>query len=156
MKTILTILLCLTISQGHTTQRGDLLRSINNDKISIFVNRHYEAAQQLYKDSNIPMAISLSQWILESKYGTHKRAIETNNLGGIMTKRKLRNYESIECFYEAYEKVLNQKCYRDIDRDSIFQWVDALSYPCCTYATSRSYKRKLLSIIFKYGLDKLV
>ena len=137
------------------SKRGAFILSIKNPQLSKFFNAHYEGAERLEKDFQIPMAISLAQWFLESGFGTSKIAIERLNFGGIRRSHEYVCYETFEAFYLDYATVLSSCCYQNIDRTDLDAWTTALQWSHCKYAQSKKYKSDLNKIIKRYKLDEL-
>lgn len=143
-------------SQTENTILGDVLLSIEIDKVSIFVNKHYKGALNLWKSDSIPIAISLAQWGLESGWGRSRIALEKCNLGGIKLRSgEYRTFKNHEEFYKAYRDVLTKDCYKEKNLQELQEWIDALFHTECKYATSKNYKSKMWDIIFYFNLDLL-
>ena len=137
-----------------TTKRGQLVLNCGK-KQSLFFNAHWKECERMQKEHSIPMAISYSILILESAWGKSRRATQDFNFTGIKYNGKYAVFSSKEDFYKAFEKVLNQDCYQNIDRTSIDAWLYALQWNKCGYATSKQYKAKLSQLIRQYKLDRL-
>ena len=152
---LITFLLLLSM-QGNSTngQRGNLLCSIENRKVSIFINSIYTDAEYICSKYDLPMSLLLGQCSLESGYGTSYLANNKCNYLGIKYDGKYATFSSrLHCF-EAWAKVMRQSCYKNIQPVSLVEWYDTLT--CCKYAQSKRYIKKLNQIIFKYNLDRLV
>jgi flagellum-specific peptidoglycan hydrolase FlgJ len=158
MKTILIMALIMSLT-NPIPQKGATLCRINNDQIREFVSHHWKSSWELYRDKKIPMAISLSQWILESGYGTSSLAVKRKNIAGIMRYKdgvkSLARFKTWDDFYRAYGKVFERPCYQSLQPKTLQEWLRVLEFDCCGYATSREYKRKLERIIYRYGFDEL-
>jgi flagellum-specific peptidoglycan hydrolase FlgJ len=120
----------------------------------LFFNAHWEGAKMLQDKYNIPMALSLIQWALESEWGNSDLAKE-NNFGGIKYNGKYHHFESKKAFYFAYSRTMNQECYQKIDRTNLEAWLNAVQWSECRYAKSPKYKAKLKRLIKQYKLDRL-
>ena len=138
-----------------TTKRGAFILSIKKPILSKFFNSHYEGAEYLQKYYDIPMAISLGQWFIESGFGTSSIAINKMNFGGIKRNHSYVCYDSKSQFYLDYAAILSTCCYQNIDRSNLDDWTTALQWSNCKYAESNKYKSDLNKIIRKYKLDKL-
>ena len=136
-----------------TTKRGQLVLNCGK-KQSLFFNAHWEGAKMLQDKYNIPMALSLIQWALESEWGKSDLAKE-NNFGGIKYNGKYHHFESKKAFYFAYSRTMNQECYQKIDRTNLEAWLNAVQWSECRYAKSPKYKAKLKRLIKQYKLDNL-
>ena len=146
-----TILLLLTF-QLFATTRGDVLRAIKSDHVSIFLNAAWDDAEQVSKEFNIPMGLLLAQACLESKYGQSRLARKENNFMGIKYNHKYATFSSrLECF-RAYGRVLNQSCYKELKATSLNLWLYNLEH--CHYHLSKTYSKKIRWIYKKYGLGK--
>lgn len=162
MKSLLFILIMplmvLCQNPDMTTERGRLLMGIKMNHVSIFMNKYYDAAEELWLCDSIPMAISLSQWALESGYGRYQPALDNNNIGGLYMrdssgKHRLIKFKSMESFYRCYVRTLKKSCYKNLQPQTNEEWIKALK--CCVYATSKNYGKDLRWIIKKFGLKDL-
>jgi len=136
-----------------TTKKGKLILNCGK-KQSLFFNAHWEGAKMLQDKYNIPMALSLIQWALESEWGESDLA-KKNNFGGIKYNGKYHHFESKKAFYFAYSRTMNQECYQKIDRNNLDAWLNAVQWSECRYAKSPKYKAKLTQLIKQYKLDEL-
>jgi hypothetical protein len=154
-----TLILLMVVAMPILPNKGEFLCNINNDKVRHFVSEHWEASLKLYLEEGIPMAISLSQWILESGYGCSHAARTKNNFGGIKVykngKKINRTFRSKKEFYAAYAEIFKQECYLSFQPQTLNMWLEALSFPCCSYARSNEYISKLKRIIKLYEFDRL-
>ena len=159
MKATLILIALTLMSFGKTTNKGEALCKINNDDIRAFVSKHWEHSEYIYLTTGVPMAISLSQWILESGYASDPLAKKRKNLGGIMSyeggKKHLKKFSSYNEFYRSYAKIFTKDCYKDFQPRGIDMWLESLTFPCCSYARSDKYRSKLSRIIKLYQFDQL-
>ena len=155
MKTILLILAISIQIQAQTayTALGQVLLSIDNDKVSKYINKCYPHAVYVHEHYGIPISISIAQSSLESGWGTSYSYKVRKNCFGVRRNHEYVVYKTIRESWEHYGRVLCQPCYRKLKPKSIETWLKALK--ACGYATSKDYKWKVNSIIFKYGLDLL-
>ena len=164
MKTLLLLFLTLPLFAQFercevNEHRAEVLSSINNKRVSVFINEHWNGAYELWVTDSIPMGFSLTQWGLESGWGTASLAKERNNYGGIRHKyegrMRLKPFTDKQAFYKAYAKIFKRECYKRLKLRSIDNWIKAVSYRGCYYASSKEYEAKLKSIIKMYGLNKI-
>ena len=150
MKTTIIIILALSL-HAEATVRGDVLRAIDNDHVSKFLNAAWNDAEQVSKEFNIPMGLLLAQACLESKYGQSRLAVEENNFMGIKYNHKYATFKSrLECF-RAYGRVLNQSCYKELEATSLNLWLYNLEH--CKYHLSKTYSKKIRWIYYKFKLN---
>src|SRR5690606_28608463 len=128
-----------------------------------------EEEMRLY---HIPASITLAQGILESASGKGRLAVEANNHFGIKchewTGDKI--YHDDDASQECFRKYIDAKySYRDhslfltgrsrygdlfkLKKNDYKGWAKGLK--AAGYATDRKYPDKLISLIERYGLDKL-
>ena len=97
--TILILLLSLTAAAQNTkpvatTNLGQCLLKIENDKVSCFINRIYNDAVFVREKYGIPVALTIGQACFESGYGKSKLAKESNNFFGIRRNHQFCKYKS--------------------------------------------------------------
>ena len=152
MKKLLTIILILATFQTFASVRGDVLRNIQNDKVSKFINSIWVDTKYIAEKYELPQGLLISMACLESGYGSSRLAKEQNNLLGIKYNHKYATfYTRLDCF-EAWAKVLNQECYKELEFNTIGGWLYQLDY--CGYHQSETYSKKIKWIYYKFGLDK--
>jgi flagellum-specific peptidoglycan hydrolase FlgJ len=152
-KQLLILSILLLALQTNGTQRGDLLLSINNKRVSIFVNHVWVQAKRINEEHGIPMSLILGVCALETKYGTSRRCVEDCNFFAVKRNHKYCVYNSMEESFDDFVKVLKQRCYKNLKPISLPSWYEALK--CCGYFQSKTYIRKLNWIIYHWGFDKL-
>jgi flagellum-specific peptidoglycan hydrolase FlgJ len=114
MKTLFLVLL----TASTLGKRGELLCSIENNKVSIFFNRIYDDADYVSKSYGLPMSLLMAQAALESGWGMSNLAINKCNYLGIKYKGEYREFSSRkECFMK-WGKVLKQNCYNNLQPKS--------------------------------------
>lgn len=151
MKIITIILLLGTQLQAST--RGDILKAIDSDHVSKYFNSIWSDAETVAKETGLPQGLLMAMSALESGFGRSRLAKEQNNHLGIKRNGEYRTFKSrLECF-RAWAKVLNQRCYKEIEFKTLNGWLYQLEY--CHYHLSKTYSNKIRSIYYKYGLDKL-
>jgi flagellum-specific peptidoglycan hydrolase FlgJ len=153
MRITLTILLLLS-TVANSTDRGELLMSINNKRVSKFLNHIWPQAKRISEKHGIPMSLILGISSLETKYGQSRRCVEDCNYFAVKRNHKYCVYNSMEESFDDFVRVLQQRCYRNLQPDSLPTWYDALT--CCGYMESKTYIRKLNWIIFHFGFDKII
>jgi len=156
MKMILITLLLLLATESNSTngQRGNLLCSIENKKVSKFINRIYSDAEHVCNKYNLPLSLLLGQCCLESGYGSSRLCKERCNYLGIKYEGRYAEFESRRHCFESWAKVMRQKCYKNLQPSTLIEWYDTLT--CCKYAQSKRYIKKLNWIIFRWNLDKII
>jgi len=153
MKTLLTLLICLLSLQTNGTTRGDILKVIDNKKVSLFINRIYNDAEKAAKEFNVPLGLMIAQACLESGYGTSNLALEKCNMLGIKRSGKYVDYPNLlECFRD-YGRVLNQDCYKELECTSLNLWLYNLDH--CGYHGTKNYSKLIKRIYYKYNLNML-
>lgn len=70
-------------------------------------------------------------------------------------KMRLKRFSSKTQFYHFYAAIFQQDYYQGLAPKSLNEWIEAVSYKACYYASSLQYENKLKSIIKKYGLGVL-
>jgi hypothetical protein len=152
MKATIIFLFCLLSLQTGATTRGDILKSITNDKVSIFINSIYDEAETVSKEFNLPMGLLIAQACLESGYGSSKLS-ERCNLLGLKKGGKYAEYETIlECF-RHWGRTLSQPCYKEIPCDSLNLWLYQLDH--CKYHGTPNYGKLIKRIYYKNKLNLL-
>lgn len=155
MKALTICLLFLSTVTGATNgngARGFILCSMPEkyDHVSMFINKHWNAAQAIQNEVGVPIAISLAVWSLESKYGA--KPIKLNNFGSIKKKGSYVCYDHVSHFYTDFAKIFKHECYLSLQPYTLHEWCESLQYECCTYAVSRKYYKKLMWIIKEFNL----
>lgn len=150
-KTIFFIL--LLSSSAIAQQRGYILCNIESDRVSKYVNSIWSDCEEISKANNIPLALIIAQCCLESGFGKSEFAKERNNHLGIKYNGTYATFSSFKECLNAYARIFEQSCYKDLQPGTLLEWIDSLTYPCCSYATSPKYAKKLIYIIKKYNLD---
>lgn len=141
----------IALNTGAST-RGDILRGIDNDKVSKFINSVWDDAQTVAHEYNIPMGLLIAQSALESGWGKSSICKTKNNFLGIRYNHEYATFESrLECF-RAYGRVLSQNCYKEIPMSSLNVCLYLLE--SCHYHQSENYSNKIRSIYYKYNLSK--
>lgn len=154
--TLILILLFFTIQTGATTGRGYILCSIKKDHVSKYINSIWDDAEWCSKKYKIPLALIIAQLSLESGYGRSFNARNLNNHLGIRPEGKYSSFASVRDCLDMYGRILTTgSCYMDFQPHNLQEWIEAVSYPCCTWATSRKYTKKINWIINKYNLNEL-
>ena len=153
MRTIL-ILFLSTVTLAVNGHRGELLCSIDNRKVSIFINSIYEDAEKVCKKYDLPLGLLIAQACLESGFGSSYYARERCNFLGIKYEGVYAEFESAEKCFEAWARVLSKDCYKEIPTTSLNLWLYQLD-ACCYHMAGGRYSRKIRSIYYKYGLDIL-
>jgi len=136
-----------------TTPLGAVLLSIDNDKVSIFINSVYKDAKRIEKDFGVPVALVIAQAAQETGWGKSKLCQENNNYFGIRRNHEHMRYETKAQSFSDYGGVMTQRCYNVLTPKNLDEWYRALEF--CNYAGHKKKEKKLNSIIFKYGLDLL-
>ena len=155
MKTILLILAISIQIQAQTayTALGQVLLSIDNDKVSKYINKCYPHAVYVHEHFGIPISISIGQSCLETGFGTSYSYKVRKNCFGVRRNHEYMIYKTIRESWEDFGSVLCKMCYKRLAPTTIEEWLKALK--ACKYAKSKDYKWKVNSIIFKYGIDLL-
>jgi flagellum-specific peptidoglycan hydrolase FlgJ len=136
-----------------TTPLGAVLLAIDNDKVSIFINKVYKDAKRIEKDYGVPVALVIAQAAQETGWGKSKLCQENNNYFGIRRNHENMRYETKAQSFTDYGGVMSQRCYNVLTPKNLNEWYRALEF--CNYAGHKEYAKKLNSIILKYGLDLL-
>lgn len=136
-----------------TTPLGAVLLSIDNDKVSIFINSVYKDAKRIEKDYGVPVALVIAQAAQETGFGKSRLCKEDNNYFGIRRNHENMRYETKAQSFTDYGGVMSQRCYNVLTPKNLDEWLRALNL--CNYAGHKEYTKKLNSIILKYGLDLL-
>ena len=136
-----------------TTPLGAVLLSIDNDQVSIFINKVYKDAKRIEKDYGVPVALVIAQAAQETGWGKSKLCKENNNYFGVRRNHEHMKYETKAQSFSDYGGVMTQRCYNVLTPKDLNEWYRALEF--CNYAGHKEYSKKLNSIIFKYGLDLL-
>lgn len=158
MKPILiTILLLHSISSNNYdiyitpgVPSHDPLERITDCKAYDYIQSVYPIIQQVSQQYNIPEPIIMAQAIQESGFGTSNLAINHCNHLGIRGNHKYRHYDNETNCFNHYGRVLNQKCYRNLQPKTVDEWLQALV--CCGYAADSIYVVHLKQIIQQYNL----
>ncbi len=155
MKTLLILLLPLVTFAQYpdskaVTERGAILMSCKKDHVSLFFNRHWTQAKDIERKYKVPFQLVLAQMALESGWGKSKFARERCNFVGIKFEGSYAYFKSVEDCLDIYGRVVNQSCYKNLQPNTVDEWLEALK--CCGYATSKQYQKKLKLIINKYNL----
>lgn len=128
--------------------------------------------------SNIPVSITLAQYLLESGVeGNSALVTDCNGLFGVkgkgtagscylstweqlpsgekvIIKADFRKYNNLVESIEDHMVVLQQECYTKKNLSTKEEWATALNYQNCGYATDQAYTEKILSMIDTYRLDR--
>ena len=136
-----------------TTPLGAVLLSIDNDQVSIFINKVYKDAKRIEKDFGVPVALVIAQAAQETGWGKSNLCKENNNYFGIRRNHENMKYETKAQSFSDYGGVMSQRCYNVLTPQDLDEWLRALNL--CNYAGHKEYTKKLNSIIYKYGLDLL-
>lgn len=155
MKTITLFLLLLISSSMQGQYRGYILSNIESDRVSRYINSIWDDCEKVSKVNNIPLALIIAQCCLESGFGKSNFAKTRNNHLGIKFEGVYASFNSFEHCLQAYSRVFKNSCYTDLQPKTLLQWIESLTYSCCTYAISPRYAKKLKFIIKKYNLDVL-
>lgn len=135
--------------QTELSTRGDILKQINNKKVSLFFNRIWDDALFVSTEYKIPIALVLSQAAQESGWGTSELCRHNNNYFGV---KHCGKYQSYNCKFESFEdyalNVLGADCYNGCA--TLQDWFDRLE--CCHYASDKGYVKSLKKIIEKHKL----
>jgi len=149
----LKLLLALTLMSFTNGNRGELLCSIENKKVSIFINSIYQDAETVCKESGLPMGLLIAQACLESGYRTSTVSLEKCNLLGLRRNHEYIEYPNqLECF-RHWSRTLQKDCYKEIECTSLNLWLYQLR--ACGYHQSKNYSKKIRAIYYKYNLDIL-
>lgn len=148
---ILALLLGLSL-QSQAQYRGYILCSIDNPKVSCYINHIWDDCQYISKEYNLPLSLILAQCCLESGFGTSRLAKQNNHLG-IKLQGQYATFTSLRECLSIYANTLTNECYRSLQPQSLLEWIDSLRWECCSYAKSPEYSKKLIRIIEKYNLD---
>lgn len=135
--------------------KGEVLCSIpsRQSHVSLFLNHHWDNAEEVQKETGLPMAVCLAIWCLESKYG--KNPIKPYNIGSIRKNGAYVCYDSEAAFLDDFKSIFKKPCYSEWKPETIDEWISALDKECCRYAMSKRYTKKIKQIIKKYNLDKI-
>jgi flagellum-specific peptidoglycan hydrolase FlgJ len=153
MKATIIFLFCLLSLQTGATTRGEVLKQIDNKKASLFLNKHWNDAEEAAKEYNVPLGLLLAQAAFESGWGTSRLATENCNLLGLKKRGNYAEYENfLECF-RHYGRTLNQPCYKEIPTTSLNLWLYQLDH--CKYHSDKSYSKHIKRIYYGFGLDKI-
>ena len=151
-----TILLLLTF-QLFATTRGDVLRAIKSDHVSIFINSVWDDADSIARKYNLPQGLLISMAALESGWGRSKICKEKNNYLGIKStkkvngKRPYRTFKTrLECF-DYWGKILTRPCYQELPMTSLNICLYLLE--SCGYHQSENYSNKIRWIYKRYKLN---
>ena len=138
---------------GTSGVRGYILCSIPKkyDHVSIFLNKHWNAAKAIENECGVPMAISLAIWGLESKYG--QKPVKRNNYGSIKKNHVYVTYDTVSEFYTDFTKIFKQDCYKEMNPQTVKQWAISLQRVNCTYAMSKKYYSNIMWIVQEFNLD---
>jgi flagellum-specific peptidoglycan hydrolase FlgJ len=137
------------------------------DNVQEYIDKHLHIAIREAKMYNIPIAVSLSQGMLESKYGRSELSLKSNNHFGIKWKGKgkyiiyaddnpddrFRVYDSVDESWKDHSILLTKPRYdhlRSLWRINYKSWAYGLK--ASGYATDPTYAQKLIAIIEKYKL----
>ena len=136
--------------------KEEVLGMIRIGYVKKFIDAHYEGALMVKREYGVPVALSLSMWSLESGYGRDPLAKAANNYGGLMTRKKSHiKFKSVESFYHCYGRTLTKPCYKNVQPQTMEEWMEALKYNCCAYHGTPNYDKKLWWIINTFCLDEL-
>lgn len=162
---------------------AELLKQAPTDSIKMYINKCAKLAIQEMKRAKVPASITLSQAILESKYGTSELALQANNHFGIKAeptwdssdrhcmysyewnekKRCMypvlscfRQYESLEdCFIGHSNFLVERPYYTQLFTLDIKDFKAwAHGLQKAGYATDPNYANKLIAVINRYQLQQ--
>lgn len=136
-------------------------------EVKSYVDRYLYIAIQEAKKYNIPIAVKLSQGLLESKSGKSELAVKSNNHFGIKWKGegkyiihaddkpddKFKVYDDAIESWKDHSILLTKPRYdhlRSLSRTDYKSWAYGLK--ASGYATDPEYAQKLIAIIEKYKL----
>ena len=155
MKT--TIILLLMALQVQATTRGDVLKAIESNRVSKFINSIWSDTKTIADKYNLPHGLLIAQACLESGYGSSRISIEQNNLLGIKDTKKVngkRPYKrfktQLECF-DKWGRILSRPCYKELPMTSLNICLYLLE--SCGYHQSENYSNKIRWIYRKYNLN---
>ncbi len=167
MKRIL--LLCLLLffcTAGFSTYLSSLEVELPND-VQKYIDDHLNVAIRESKKYNIPIAIKLSQGMLESQFGKSYLAKNANNHFGIKWKGegkyvvyaddkpndRFKFYSDVDQSWQDHSNLLTKPRYNHLRSLSKFNYESwAYGLKSAGYATDPNYAQKLISIIEKYKL----
>ena len=156
MKTILLIL--ILASQLQASTRGDVLKAIESDRVSKFINSVWDDSKAISNKYKLPQGLLIAMACLESGYGESSICKEKNNFLGIKStkkvnsKRPYRTFKTrLECF-DYWGKILTRPCYKELPMTSLNICLYLLD--SCGYHQSDNYSNKIRWIYKKYGLSK--
>ena len=137
-----------------------------------------DAVISAQRGTNIPVSITLSQYIQESGVdGNSDLATDCHALFGVKGKgpagsckmwtweedtngnkthiqADFKKFNNIVESVQDHMEVLQQKCYAEKNLKTIEEWAEALNYKNCTYATDNDYTENILENIRSYNLDR--
>lgn len=153
MKNLLLFLTLLSLPSYGQSVRGTILKGIQNDKVSIFINSIWDESEQVSKNNNIPQGLIIAICGLESGWGKSKIAKEQNNIAGIRIGGVYCSYENhLECI-EHLGRTLSQSCYKELDLTSLNLWLYALE--SCYYHNTKDYSKIIRKIYYGNNLNLL-
>ena len=161
---LLLLILCCT----HTRAQEQL-----DTNYLAYIDRYKDIEVAQEKEYGIPAAITMAQALLESSAGNSELAVNANNHFGIKCtsdwKWETYNHDddaANECFRKYYEPedsfidhslfLKNRKRYAslfELGKKDYKGWARGLHQ--CGYATDPKYPQKLISLIERYGLNRL-
>lgn len=150
MKALLFVFLLLPL---HSSPHIKAVEGFQNRKVALFVRSVYCEAKRINTESQIPVSLILGMCALETGYLSSRRAIEDCNYFSIRRNHKYCIYNSFTDSFDDYKKVLNQRCYRNLQPKTLDEWYGALK--CCHYFESKTYIKKLDWIILHYKFDTI-
>lgn len=158
MKTLFLFLLITATAtaqkpENMTTQLGRVLVGIDNDKVSLFINKVYKDAKRIEREFGVPVSLTIAQAAIETGFGKSRLCKEENNYFGIRRNHKNMSYLSKSESFTDYGKVMTQRCYNIHICHDVDCWIAALKV--CKYAGIEDYGDKVKSIIKKYKLNLL-
>lgn len=151
----------------------DLTAAQRHEANLAYIEKHTAAAKAVWKQSGVPVAITLAQGLHESAAGLSRLATENNNhFGhkcfstkcekGHCTNHKddshkdfFRVYLDTETAFKAHGQFLQKPRYKTARycENDVTCWAKQLFK--CGYATDKKYSKKLIAKIKKYNLDKI-
>ncbi len=159
-----------TANQNSLAPAG--LSELQKKKTKDFIQQYKEVAIAEMNSSGVPASIKMAQAIVESRSGTSRLAVQSNNFFGMKCKTKClgctcRNYGDDTKFdmfrvfdspaesWKEHTKLLSISRYSKLQKHGKDYKKWALGLKNAGYATDKKYDKKLINIIETYQLYKL-
>jgi flagellum-specific peptidoglycan hydrolase FlgJ len=145
MKRLTLFIILFLFCNFKTSKRGQILESIKQKHVSIYINSIWNDAQFIENVYGIPIELVIAQSCLETNYGRSNLCQNHCNYFGI---QGFKFYSKSECFIKYGDMLTCLPCYANLQPKTLEQWYDALI--CCNYAEGKPYVNQLKRIINDY------